>query len=130
MGRIHLLKENELTRELAGHIQRVWDAYLAIDEEAQGELLADDYRAVHPDGTVHLGKPTAKEMAAAPMEDYWLRNLEAWAVGAEGAIVTYNAEVEVRDGLSAQRHHFAVGEVWMKHSGQWKCRYYHATMLK
>ena len=42
----------------------------------------------------------------------------------------YTAEVEVRSGLSAQRFQFAVGEVWMKHAGQWKCRYYHATMLK
>lgn len=130
MGRIHPLKENELTRELAERIQRIWDAYLAIDEAAHSELLSDDYRAVHPDGTVHLGKPTARGIAAAPIEDYWLRDLEAWPVGAEGAIVTYDAEVEVRDGLSALRHRFAVGEVWMKRGGEWKCRYYHATMMK
>jgi len=79
---------------------------------------------------MHVGKPSAKEMAAAPIEDYWLRDMEAWPVGEEGAIVTYTAEVEVRSGLSAQRFQFAVGEVWMKHAGQWKCRYYHATMLK
>jgi hypothetical protein len=51
-------------------------------------------------------------------------------VGDEGAIVAYTAELEVRNGLSAQRLPFAVGEVWMKYGGEWKCRYHHATMLK
>jgi len=130
MPRIQRAKENDLTRELAERLRNVWDAYLLADEEAHSEMLADDFRAVHPDGTMHVGKPSAKEMAAAPIEDYWLRDMEAWPVGEEGAIVTYTAEVEVRSGLSAQRFQFAVGEVWMKHAGQWKCRYYHATMLK
>jgi hypothetical protein len=130
LGRVHPLRENELTRDLAERIQKIWDAYLIVDEAAHSGLLADDYRAVHADGTVHFGKPTAEEISAAPIEDYWLRELEAWPVGEEGAIATYNAEVEVRHGLSAQRFRFAVGEVWMKHSGEWKCRYYHATMVK
>ena len=130
MPRIQRAKENDLTRELAERLRNIWDAYLLADEEAHSVMLADDFRAVHPDGTMHVGKPSAKEMAAAPIEDYWLRDMEAWPVGEEGAIVTYTAEVEVRSGLFAQRFQFAVGEVWMKHAGQWKCRYYHATMLK
>jgi hypothetical protein len=130
LGRVHPVTENELTRELAERIQKIWDAYLVVDEAAHSELLSDDYRAVHPDGSVHVGKPTAKEIAAAPIEDYWLRALQAWPVGQEGAIATYHAEVEVRQSLSAQRFRFAVGEVWMKHADEWKCRYDHATMLK
>ena len=119
-----------MTQLLAERLRKVWDTYLVADEEVLSGLLASDYRAVHPDGTVHLGKPNAKEMAAAPIEDYWLRDVEAWSVGDEGAIVAYTAEVEVRNGLSAQRLPFAVGEVWMKYGGEWKCRYYHATTLK
>ena len=130
MNRIRLEKDDELTRTLAERLRSVWDAYLAIDESAHNEVLADDYRAVHADGSIHLGRPTAKEMAAAPIEDYWLRELQAWPVGGEGAIATYTADVEVRNGLSAERSQFAVGEVWMKHGGVWKCRYYHATPLK
>lgn len=130
MSRIHAKNDHELTLALAGRLQRVWEAYLAADEEAHSELLADDYRAVHSDGTVHVGKPSAAEMAAAPIEDYWLKDLQAWPVGEEGAIATYSAEVEARVGLSAQRFRFEVGEVWMRHSGEWKCRYYHATPVK
>jgi len=130
MPRVHVAKENDLTRTMADCHRQMWDAYMVVDEERHSVMMTDDFRAVHPDGTVHLGKPTAAEIAATPIEDYWLRDMEAWPVGGEGAIVTYTAEVEVRNGLTAQRHQFAVGEVWMKHSSQWKCRYYHATMLK
>ena len=130
MGRIHPVNENELTRELAECVERLWNAYAAKDEAAHSLLLAEDYRAIHADGTVHPGKPTAEEMAAEPIEDYWLREFQAWQVGGEGAITNYTAEVEVRKGLSAERHQFLVGEVWMKRGGGWKCRYYHATLLK
>jgi hypothetical protein len=130
LGRIHAIKNDPLTDALAERLQRLWNAYLIADEETHNAFLSDDYRAVHPDGTIHMGKPSGKEIASEPIEDYWLRELEAWPVGDEGAIATYTAEVEVRNGLSAQRLQFAVGEVWMKHGGEWKCRYYHATMLK
>jgi hypothetical protein len=130
MSRVHAIKDDELTFALAERLSKIWDAYLAVDEKAHSEFLAEDYRAVHPDGTVHIGKPRTADIAAAPIEDYWLRDLEAWAVGEEGAIATYTAEVEVRVGLSAQRFQFAVGEVWMKHGSEWKCRYYHATVRK
>lgn len=130
MRRVHAIKNDALTRDLSERLQKLWHAYLVADQEVHSALLADDYRAVHPDGTVHVGKPSAKEIAAEPIEDYWLRDLEAWPVGDEGAIATYTAEIEVRNELSAQRFQFAVGEVWMKHGGEWKCRYYHATMLK
>lgn len=130
MSRVHLAKENELTRKLAERHQTMWDAYVSVNEEEHSRHLAEEFRAVSPDGTIHVGKPSAAEIAAQPIEDYWLREFEAWPVGEEGAITTYTAEVEVRRGLSAERFRFAVGEVWMKYGEEWKCRYYHATMLK
>jgi hypothetical protein len=45
-------------------------------------------------------------------------------------LATYTAEVEVRSHGSAARFKFAVGEVWAKRGDEWKCRYYHATILK
>ena len=130
MAKVYPAKQDELTLALAGRMQEQWDAYVRVDEAAHNAILAEDFRAVHPNGTVHIGRPSAAEIAAEPIEDYWLREMEAWPVGEEGAIATYTAEVEVRSGLSAKRFQFLVGEVWMKYGGEWKCRYYHATMLK
>jgi len=129
MARIHAVKDDPLTLALAERAERIWAAYLAQDAPAHSSLLADSYRAVHPDGSIH-GKPTAAEIAAVPIEDYWLREFQAWPVGDDGAIVTYSAEVEVRREHHAERHRFEVGEVWMKQRGEWMCRYYHATPLK
>ena len=129
MSRIHIEKDDPLTRAIAQRIVKLWDAWLAQDAAAHNALLANDYRAVHPEGFTRAGKPSAKELAAAPIEDYWLREVQAWPVGDEGAIATYTAEVEIRRERHAERHQFAVGEVWMKHGGEWLCRYYHATPL-
>lgn len=130
MSDVHLLSQNDLTRTLADNLREVWDAYVRVDEETHSKYLTEDYRAVHPDGSVHIGRPTAAEMAAEPIEDYWLADLQAWSVGEEAAIVSYTAEVEVRTGASRGRFSFAVGEVWVKRGIDWRCRYYHATMLR
>jgi hypothetical protein len=130
MGKIQSVSQNELTKAIAERLFEIWDAYLRIDAAAHGAILMEEYRAVHPDGTVHVGKPSAEEIAARPIEDYWLTELQAWPAGDEAAIATYTAEVEVRSGRSAKRFKFEVGEVWLKSHGQWKCRYYHATMRK
>lgn len=87
-----------MTRALTERLEKIWEAYLQVDEETHSELLAEDYRGVHPHGAVRIGKPSTKEIAAWPIEDYWLWELEAWPAGEEGATLTYTAEV--RSGLS------------------------------
>ena len=79
---------------------------------------------------MRLGRPSAAETAAAPIEDYWLADLQAWPVGDEGAIVSYTAEVDVRNQTCSGRFQFVVGEVWARRDKEWKCRYYRATLLK
>jgi len=114
MPRVPATNQDPLTHALAERLKAIWDAYLSFDAVAHNQILADNYRAVHPDGTVHLGKPTAEEIAAAPIEDNWLSELEAWPIGEEAALLTYTVEVEVKNHLSAARHIFAVGEAWAK----------------
>jgi|SRR5271166_1530481 len=130
MGEVQSATQNELTRVLAERHREMWDAYMRVDEPAHSALLAEEFRAVHPDGTVHIGKPSAAQIAAEPIEDYWLTELQAWPAGEEAAIVTYTAEVQVRVEETSAGFQFEVGEVWLKAGGQWKCRYYHATMRK
>jgi hypothetical protein len=130
MGEIHVTGQNELTRVLAERHREMWDAYMRVDEAARSTFMTEDFRAVHPNGTVHIGKPSAKEIAAEPIEDYWLTEMQAWPVGKEAAIVTYTAEVQARVDESSARFKFEVGEVWLKVGGQWRCRYYHATMQR
>lgn len=128
MGEVQAAAQNELTRVIAERLRELWDAYMRVDAVTHGGILAEEYRAVHPDGSVHIGKPSAAEIAAEPIEDYWLTELQAWPAGEEAAIATYTAEVQVKEEESSVGFKFEVGEVWLKVSGQWKRRYYHATM--
>lgn len=130
MGEIQAAGQNQLTLAIAERLRELWDSYVRIDAGAHSALLTEEYRAVHPDGSVHIGKPSAAEMSAEPIEDYWLTELQAWPAGEEAAIATYTAEVQVKDDDSSVGFKFEVGEVWLKVGGQWKCRYYHATMRK
>ncbi len=90
-----------MTPALTDRSEQIWEAYLQVDEETNSELLAENYRAVHPHGAVRIGEPSTKEIAAWPIEDYSLWEPGAWPAGEEVATLTYTAEVEVRSGLSA-----------------------------
>ena len=69
-----------MTRTIAERWTKLWDACVGVDAEAHSQYLTEDDRAVHPDGSVRLGRQSAAETAAAPIEDYWLADLQAWPV--------------------------------------------------
>jgi hypothetical protein len=50
-----------------GTLGKIWEAICKSMNRPHSELLAEDYCAVHPDGTVRIGKPGTKEIAAAPI---------------------------------------------------------------
>ena len=130
MNDISLSTDDVLTHALAGRVRLLWDAHRSVDAARLNALLTDDYTAVHPDGTLHLHKPTEQEIASQEIDHYQLTHLQAVPIGSESALVTYIAEVGIASHISPATLKFAVGEVWLKQSGDWKCRYYHATVLK
>ena len=120
----------EVTRAISTRLLTLWDAWKNKDAAAHNAALADEYSAVHPDGTLHAGKPTAPEIADAPIIGYNLSVLQVASVGPDAALVTYIAKVEVPCGDHSKHAQFAVGEVWVKQRGEWMCRYYQATLMK
>jgi len=124
MNEVSVKKTNALTEALAEKVRGIWDAYMAEDAERHASFMTEDYSAVHPDGSFHTRPPTAKEIAVARIAGYRLTELEAWPVGSDAALMRYLAEVQA-DG---RKYYFIVGEVWVKHAGEWKCRYYQPTV--
>ncbi len=120
----------QLTEVISPRLFALWDAYKNKDAAAHNAFLTDDYTAVHPDGTLHSGKPTAQEIAAAPIAGYKLSHLCVAPIEVDAAIVTYIAEVEIPGNTPPAHAQFAVGEVWVKHRGEWLCRYYQGTLTK
>ncbi|MBI4166851.1 MAG: nuclear transport factor 2 family protein [Acidobacteria bacterium] len=120
----------EVTRAISSRLLTLWDAWRNQDVTAHNAVLAEGYSAVHPDGTVHAGKPSSQEMAAAAITGYSLSGLRVALVGPEAALVTYVAQVEIPAGDHSEHAKLAVGEVLVKQRGEWLCRYYQGTLIK
>jgi uncharacterized protein DUF4440 len=116
-----------LTEAIRPRLLAIWEHYKNQEAEAHNALLADDYQAVFPDGTLHSRKPTPQEIAQAPLTVYSLVQVKAVPLGPDAALVTYTAEVDGPSGGKIIHVTYQVGEVWVKRAGEWKCRYYHGT---
>ena len=124
MNEVVLKLKEPLTGALAEKERGIWDAYMAEDAVLHASFMTGDYSAVHPDGSFHTRPPTAQEIATQRIAGYRLTEMEAWPVASDVALMRYLAEVEA----GGRKHHFVVGEVWVKLSGEWKCRYYQPTV--
>jgi hypothetical protein len=56
--------------------------------------------------------------------------LQAVPIGHDGALAAYTVTVVIGNGGSPVTVKFAVGEVWVKQTGEWKCPHDQATILK
>lgn len=127
---VSLASDDLLTQTLADRVRAVWEAHKGVDVGRLNSLLTDDYTAVHPDGTVYARMPTEQEIAAEEVDRYHLTQLRAVALGPRTALVTYFAEVGIASHIAPATVKFVVGEVWIRKFGDWRCRYYQATVWK
>jgi hypothetical protein len=128
MGKVQVAQRDGQATTIAGRLQELWDAYRSGDAERHNAILADDYESIHPDGSIHRRRPTAGEIAAAPLADYLLDGLEVWPVAPGCLLARYAAHVTA-PGETSARHHWVVAEVWLERDGAWVCRHYQPTSL-
>lgn len=116
-----------LEATISDRIRRIWQAYKNGDIDAHNGLLAEDYTAIFPDGSLHLRRPTLEEIRANPMSSYALSEVQVAPVTPDAALATYLADVE--GPLHGKWTHirWRVGEVWIQREGEWKCRSYQPT---
>jgi hypothetical protein len=102
------------------------------DAASNNAIIADDFNSFWPDGSRHIGKPTAQQMSEQPITGYKLSQLRVVPVGADAALVTYFADVKTPgDNVEHQKEfQMAVGEVWVKRNRQWLIRGYSGTLMK
>ena len=120
-------ESSALTEAIRPRLLAIWEHYKNQEAEAHNALLADDYQAVFPDGSLHNRKPTPQEIAQAPLTVFRLERVKAVPLGPAAALVTYTAEVDGPSGSKIIHVTYQVGEVWVRRAGEWKCRYYHGT---
>jgi hypothetical protein len=123
---VSVTTRDALTEALAGRVRQVWAAWKKGDAVAFGALTTDDYREVLATGTLHFYRFTSQELAALPITQFTISQLQASPIGQEGALVTYVGLLTFQNGGPAK---FAFGEVWVKQGGEWKCQYSQATTM-
>ncbi len=118
----------EMTEAISARLHAQWEGWKNRDAAANNAIIADDFTSFWPDGSRHVGKPTAQQMAEQPISGYKLSEFRVVPVGVDTALVTYFAEIRVPGNDAA--FHMAVGEVWVKRGGLWVIRGYSGTLMK
>src|SRR6266849_5094502 len=128
MEMAHDVSIPELTEAISARLLAQWEAWKNQDAASNNAIIADDFNSFWPDGSRHIGKPTAQQMSEQPITGYKLSQLRVVPVGADAALVTYFADIKI-PGNDAE-FHMAVGEVWVKRNGQWIIRGYSCRVIK
>jgi hypothetical protein len=118
----------EMTEVISTRLHAQWEAWKNQDAASNNVIIAGDFHSFWPDGSRHIGKPTAQQMSEQPISGYQLSQFRVVPVGADAALVTYFADIKI-PGNDAE-FHMAVGEAWIKHNGQWLIRAYSGTLMK
>jgi hypothetical protein len=118
----------EMTEAIYVRLTAQWEGWKNRDTAPNDAIVADDFNSFSPDGTRHTGRPTVQQMAEQPISGYKLSEFRVVPVGADTALVTYFANIKT-PGNDAE-FHMAVGEFWMKRSGQWFIRGFSGTLMK
>jgi len=126
MEMAHNVSIPELTEAISARLVAQWEAWKNQDAASNNAILADDFNSFWPDGSRHIGKPTAVQMSEQPITGYKLSQLRVVPVGADEALVTYFADIKTPGGNV--EHQMAVGEAWVKRNGQWLVRAYSGTL--
>jgi hypothetical protein len=118
----------EMTEAISARLVAQWEGWKSQDPAPNNAIIADDFNSFWPDGSRHIGRPTAQQMSEQPITGYKLSQFRVVPVGADGALVTYFADIKT-PGDNVE-HHMAVGEAWVKRNDQWLIRGYSGTLMK
>jgi len=128
MEMAHNVSIPEMTEAISARLVAQWEGWKNQDPAPNDAIIADDFNSFSPDGSRHIGKPTAQQMSEQPITGYKLSELRVVPIGADGALVTYFADVKTPGDYG--EFQMAVGEVWVKRDGQWLIRGFSGTLIK
>jgi hypothetical protein len=59
--------DSDVARIIAACNEQMWRAYLEKNVLGHNAILSDDYTSIHPDGSLHNGRPRAAAIASEPI---------------------------------------------------------------
>jgi hypothetical protein len=124
-------EQAELTDLFETKIKAEWEAIKKKDQKAYGDLLAEDFVGVEADGGGERYKWKAvSELQDSAVTDYTLSFLKVTSLGPDAAFVRYEVFIKFPPKSAVRFEKILVGEIWVKHDGQWKAMHYQETRVK
>jgi hypothetical protein len=119
-----------LASTLEAKVTQAWDDYKNKRKDAFAANLTDDFFIVDESG---LGprdrKSNLEDFDRFTLRQYVLRDITVKPIGQDSALVMYKAEYSGDVGRQPVREKLAVGEIWVKRDGAWKCMYAQMTRM-
>lgn len=124
-------EEQKLLQVFEPKIKAEWDAFKNRDKKAFADLLADDFMAVEDDNEGMRNKNVAvAEVDRALVSNYSLFALKVLPLDKNAALVTYELTMQFPPRAQVRFKRVLVSEIWIKHNGDWKERYYQETRVR
>ena len=121
----------ELTNLLDAKIKAEWQAIKDKDRRAYGDLLTEEYVAVEADGGGERHKWKAlNELEQSAVADFTLSFLKVTPLCPDAALARYEVFIKFPPKSAVPFEKILVGEIWVKHEGQWKALHYQETRVK
>jgi hypothetical protein len=124
--------EDSVLKEMfQAKIKTEWDALKGKDKKAYGDLLDEDYQGVEVDGRGERNKlQSINELADENVYNYTLWGLKVIPLGTDAAFVIYESTIQFPPRTQIPYSRVYIGELWVKHNGQWKLLHYQETHVK
>ena len=123
--------QTKMKDQLTANVTAEWEAFKKKDKKAYDNLLADDFVGVEDDNQGQRRKAAAvAEIERSVVNDYKLFALSVTPLDPNSALVTYELTLLFPPKATVKFKRVMVGEVWIRHNGQWKQRYYQETHVR
>ena len=116
---------------LEGNVKTEWEAFKNKDKKAYSDLLADDFMGIEDDTQGMRNKYHAvEEIDRSVVVSYNLFAFRVLPLNPNAALVTYELTMLFPPKAQVRFKRVLISEVWLKHEGQWKMRYYQETRVR
>ena len=124
-------KENSDAAPVEAQVRKLWEAFKNKDKATLSSLLDDNFR-MFEEGLTTFGDKKAEVNGPDEYEllSYTLTDFAVKPIGADAALVTYNAQYEGKSGGEVLKGKSIFGEVWIRSGGKWKSFYMQETYVK
>ena len=130
-AREHVAAQSPLEKMLEENVKTEWEAFKNKDKKAYSDLLADDFIAVEDDTQgMRTKNKAAAEIDSSVITSYNLFAFSVLPLNPNAALVTYELTMLFPPKAQVRFKRVLISELWLKHDGQWKMRYYQETHVR